>query len=345
MTDEIDPELTSIASILANYAYENIRPVDELVIGKKFKFKYDWLVSNPMEGIQFWKTEDNRVMIALRGTQSFDDVARTWLQIGLSLEHMENKYVPFFNHFDKTTEYIKKGLDFYGTDSKETKLYITGHSLGGRNAIVQQHRFNNSYAFAFNPGQGLLSNDFTSNMYRTFLNDHIGLLIEKLTESAVPFLGTEVSNGLYVIGREWVREKINSYSEFYNEHKSIETHRVENDLISRLAHENMFTKTYPNPNSRFDVLGNHDMEYLMNAVKLAMNHTDLGVENIIPDELIKQTISEIHSHHQFWMLDLYRNKQLFTTQQLLGYKSITDQYELVKMSRNSYRVDVNKFNN
>jgi hypothetical protein len=71
-------ELSSIAAVLANYAYNTgdiFKPVENrLTIGKLNKFRYDPINSLIEDGISFWRENDGRVVVSLRGTNSLDDI-------------------------------------------------------------------------------------------------------------------------------------------------------------------------------------------------------------------------------------------------------------------------------
>jgi hypothetical protein len=119
------------------------------------------------------------------------------------MENVENNYIPFFNHFTSTSQKIQHVLNnvYDIKDNDYKNIIFTGHSIGATNARVQKRRFNNSFAYGFNSGEGLLSNSVTSNIYRTFLNDHIGLVVKKLASYTMPFLGEDISSGMVVLGK------------------------------------------------------------------------------------------------------------------------------------------------
>jgi hypothetical protein len=250
-----------------------------------------------------WRTgDDAKIMIGLRGTSTNEHVLKTWPVIGLSLENIDNHYVPYFNHFTKQSEHIKNVLDLIGVQNYENLSFV-GHSMGGTAARINQRKFKNSKAYTFDQGAGIFTSPITSKLAKMLINSHIGQIVELSAGSIIDTymipLGVSSGTGDFfaTITKQYVRNKISDHikqANFLGNNRT-EHHRTQYDVVSLLSSGNNNTFMYQSKGKLYDMLGNHDMKHLMESVLNSTNQTSKIFVKGFEDEetTFKEVIKEI----------------------------------------------------
>ena len=331
----------AIASVLANYAYSDFKVISDkqLSIGEgENKYFYWGSMSTPDTHI--WRTEnDDKIMVALRGTSTIGHVIRTWPIIGASLERIENNYLPYFDFFTNQTKHIRSMLKTIGIDNYENLTFI-GHSMAGVSARVNQEKFPNSKAYTFNQGSGLLTNPYINKLTQKFIKSHIGQLVEiaatsVLVNYVIPtgIISPTSGDSIVSLTKDWAKQVIRNYMKTsnFNGNNRTEHHRTQYDVVSLLGSYNKNTFMYPAKGKFYDILNNHDMDHLMHSVLNSTNMTSRIFVKDLTEETVKNVVKEVANDiaGQVYMLTQAPNYHI----DILGRKNIYNTGSMVAESR------------